>query len=661
MGVSKPGRHGSRSRRHALTLGLAWACAFGAPCARSASLEVYGRLPHLEDVALSPDGSRVAYVRTEGNERFVAVTELDHNKLLTRLRAGDEKLRRVAWADNDHLLIETSVTTFPRGFGFVGPDYVGEWFQAQVYDLKTGRAFMIPKPNAFSDLSLMNIVAGSIVARRFKEHGALFVPGVTVGGQSAITLIRVDLDTEGSRVVAPARPGTFAWVVDAAGDVVAEETYDTRSGHWSILTRRDGQMQLAVSGEGLVDLPRLLGLGPNPDTVLVSGLDDGEWVWRLLSIKDGSLGAPMVERRTLERPVDDPLTGRMIGGMNITDSDYLFFDPGVQQRWLLVVRAFHDERVRFVSASADYHKLIVRVEGERDGYCYELVDLNTHHADALGDVYEGVNHPFETRRITYTAADGLQIPAYLTLPRGKAPEKLPLVVLPHGGPAERATGDFDWWAQALADEGYAVLQANYRGSNLSRTFVARGFGEWGRKMQTDLSDGVRFLAKEGTIDPGRVCIAGASYGGYAALAGVTLDPGVYRCAVSVAGIADLRRMLAWTNERVGVGPANGTQRYWDRFMGVKGPNDPAADAVSPIRHVDGVEVPVLLIHGRDDTVVPFEQSAAMYDALHAAHKDVQLVTLHNEDHWLSRSETRLQMLQNTVEFLRAHNPPDQGP
>ena len=96
------------------------------------------------------------------------------------------------------------------------------------------------------------------------------------------------------------------------------------------------------------------------------------------------------------------------------------------------------------------------------------------------------------------------------------------------------TLEFDWWAQALAAQGYAVLQPNYRGSDLGPRFIAAGYNEWGRKMQTDLSDGVRHLARQGIIDPQRVCIVGASYGGYAALAGITLDRGVYRCAVAVA-------------------------------------------------------------------------------------------------------------------------------
>jgi dipeptidyl aminopeptidase/acylaminoacyl peptidase len=218
----------------------------------------------------------------------------------------------------------------------------------------------------------------------------------------------------------------------------------------------------------------------------------------------------------------------------------------------------------------------------------------------------------------------------------------------------RDTPGFDWWAQAMASRGYAVLQVNYRGSDdLGPELMAAGYGEWGRKMQTDLSDGVRYLAGRGTIDPARVCIVGASYGGYAALAGATLDLGVYRCAASVAGLSDLGRMVDQDKE-AGRGQGVGVARYWLRYMG---PREGLA-AISPAMQAAKCKIPVLLVHGKDDTVVPFEQSRFMADALKRAGAPVEMVTLNNEDHWLSRSATRLQMLQAVVAFLEKNNPPN---
>jgi esterase/lipase len=647
-----------RSRRSSCWLLAASAVlALAAPHLRAAPLEVYGRLPHIENITLSPDGTRVAFVRTEGDHRVIAIVTLATGQLVATLRAGDQKLRDIEWADNTHLLIETSVTSILHGLEGLGT--WREWFQGQVYDVTTGKLFMMPKPlGANSDLNLLNVI-GSADVRNVKGRTMIFVIGVQIGATSGNELIRVSVDTQATQLVSIGKPDTREWVVDAEGQVAAEETYDTKSGHWSILVRRDGRMQEAAAGEGLIEFPYLLGLGPTADTLLVSSLENDESVWRLLSLKDGSMGAPMSERKWLEHPIEDRATHRMIGGVHIGDSaEFVFFDPAIEQSWQKILRAFPDERVRFESASDDFRKVIVRVEGERDGYGYELVDLSTHRAEALGDIYEGVSKPLEVRPIIYAAGDGLMIPGYLTLPRGKPAQKLPLIVMPHGGPAARDTADFDWWSQALADQGYAVLQPNYRGSSLGHAFLSKGFGEWGRKMQTDLSDGVRYLAQEGVIDPKRVCIVGASYGGYAALAGVALDPGHYRCAVSVAGISDPRRMLSWINLRMLSSGANRAQRYWDRFMGVSGPDDPALDAISPIKHLDTLTVPVLLIHGKDDTVVPFEQSQLMYEAMQSAKKNGQLIALKEEDHWLSRSATRLQMLQASVAFLRANNPPD---
>ncbi len=650
------------------TLGLIACCALGAlgaaPDIRAAvPLEVYGRLPRYENVVLSPDGSRVAFIRTDENARTVVVVDLASGKRLGQLHAGDQKLRGIRWADNDRLMIFTSVTTAPLTFVW----REREWRQLRIWDLKSGRNYMVPQPNPPGTMDLLNTI-GTVTARRIQGRTVLFLGGLQITGrpmahglgrQAVPVLLRVDLESDSLRIVRTAgRDLVESWTIDDAGEVAADETYDQRNHHWSILASRAGRLQEVAAGDEAIDVPRVLGPGPVADTLLLQRVEDGDAVWRLLSLRDGSIGAPMADKLTLDQPIEDPLTFRMMGGVHVGDSEeYVFFDPSTQQSWQATVRAFPNERVRLESVAAGFRKVIVRVEGERDGFCFELIDLTTHHAEPLGDVYEGIGKPFEVRRITYTAADGLQIPAYLTLPRAAPASKLPLIVLPHENPAGRNTADFDWWSQALADQGYAVLQPNYRGSDLNRAFLERGFGEWGRRMQTDLSDGVRYLAHEGVIDPTRVCIVGTSYGGYAALAGVSLDPGVYRCAVSVAGISDLHGWLQWVNHQ-NYGRDTAAQRYWERFIGASGPDDASADAISPLRHVDAITVPVLLVHGKDDTVVPFEQSQLMYDALKGAHKDVQLLPLAGEDHWLSRSETRLEMLKTSVAFLREHNPPD---
>jgi esterase/lipase len=642
-----------RWRPAALVIYLLGALAL-APCAPAAPLEVYGRLPRIEDVALSPDGSRIAFVKTEENTRLAVVMSVADRTMMRGVRVADAKLRGLEWADNDHLLILSSLTTVPRGF----TGYTWEWFQAQVYDVRNGSNFEVPRRDAFNNVDVMNAIIGPVMVRHLNNHTVLFVPGLQLTGDLLPALIRVDLDTQASTIVRVGKSGTLGWMVDEAGEVQAEETYVEKDHRWCIYLRRGSHLEEVASGHEDIEIPELLGWGPTADTLLLWMIENGNPVWKLLSLNNGSIGPAIAGTELLSETIEHPLTHRLIGGVHYDDSrQYVFFERELRDSWNSIVHTFPGEHVLFESASADFRKVIVRLEGPKHGLSYELVDLDAHRATPLGDVYEGVTQPLGVRRVNYTAGDGLTIPAYLTLPRGKAPKNLALIVLPHGGPAARDSADFDWWSQALADQGYAVLQPNYRGSALDRQFLEAGFGQWGRKMQTDLSDGVRYLAKEGIADPTRVCIVGASYGGYAALAGAALDPGVYRCAVAVAGIADVRRMLDWINSRHW-SKHNRAQRYWDRFMGVSGPADPAVEAISPIRHLNAITVPMLLIHGRDDTVVPFEQSQLMYDALRGAKKDVQLVKLKAEDHWLSRSGTRLQMLEVSVAFLREHNPPD---
>jgi dipeptidyl aminopeptidase/acylaminoacyl peptidase len=627
------------------------------PYGHAAALEVYGRLPSIEDVALSPDGSRLAFVRTKGDSRTIVIVSLPDGRGVNTVQMGDHKLRNVTWADSEHLLITTSETGV-----FYGPaDSVwlneGEWFRLTVLDLGKNAFRTLPSTNNNRGLNILGVLSGSVMVRRHAGHTALFLPAMYSQGHIfGRILFRVDLATGEQTIAREGAGSTQGWLVDEEGQIVAEKSYLDHDQRWSLSIRRGKELSEVIAGHEAIDVPNVLGFGPDEGTLLMSSIVDGDPVWRLLSLKDGTLGPSMAEGRLLDRPIEDLRTNHMIGGTRVADDvQYVFFDDAAQQRWTAITRAFAGENVQLVSYSADFNELIVRVEGAKSGYRYEIVDMKTNRAEPLGDVYEGLGQPLEVRRVTYRAADGMEIPAYLTLPRGREPKNLPLVVLPHGGPAVRDTAEFHWWSQAIADQGYAVLRPNFRGSDLNWKFTSAGFGQWGRKMQTDLSDGVRYLAKEGIVDSARVCIMGGSYGGYAALAGVSLDPGVYRCAISIAGISDLKRLLQRAENR---GSGTWVERYWDRFMGVTGPEDPVLDKLSPIRHLDAVNVPVLLIHGLDDTVVPFKQSSLMFEALTGAGKKVQLVTLKHEDHWLSRSETRLQMLQASVAFLRANNPPD---
>ncbi|MEZ5565396.1 MAG: prolyl oligopeptidase family serine peptidase [Gammaproteobacteria bacterium] len=245
----------------------------------------------------------------------------------------------------------------------------------------------------------------------------------------------------------------------------------------------------------------------------------------------------------------------------------------------------------------------------------------------------------------------------LTLPPGSTEKKLPVVILPHGGPiGVYDSPGFDWWAQAYASAGYAVFQPNFRGSGGRDTnFRKAGYREWGGKMLSDIADGLAALVAEDIVDPQRACIVGASYGGYAALAGVTLQQGLYRCAVSVAGPADMPAFLSWI--RRGSGTSSERLRFFLEAIGVGDTgNIGDTNRISPSELASRADAPILLIHGVDDTVVPIAQSITMEKALLDANKPCEFIRMKGADHWLSRGATRLKMLKASLAFVEQHNP-----
>lgn len=210
----------------------------------------------------------------------------------------------------------------------------------------------------------------------------------------------------------------------------------------------------------------------------------------------------------------------------------------------------------------------------------------------------------------------------------------------------------NWLPQFLATRGYAVLQPQFRGSTgFGDAWRRAGYRQWGLLMQDDLTDGVNALIEQGVADAKRVCIVGWSYGGYAALAGAAFTPDLYRCAVSINGVSDLPQMLSYELARAADGEESDSVAYWRNHIGA--PNDRAVIEKSPARAAAQVKAPVLLLAATNDTVVPSSQSEMMERALKVMGRPVTLVQVEGDDHWLSQTATRVQVLKETEKFLRA--------
>lgn len=648
-------------KRNLLAAVAAAATLFAGASTAQAPLEAYGRLPAFDLVEVSPSGDRLAFVSVAGEERILLITEITGQEdldqplgstLLGRVRAGETKVRSLHWMGETHLLAVTTTTTRLSHFD----RYRGEYALGQIYDIPSRRL-----NTAFAGTRSVMPVIGSVIIRTFNGQPALFTEGLVVDERNRMDLFRIDPSSGRGVSVERGDYDVRNYVLDANAEPMARSRYATRTGRWELQRKSGGFWRTVWSTEALLDQPWLAGLGSREGAVAVYAQLEGDDDFELYEVDADGQFARLLDR-TPDLILRSPLTHRIIGaGYREGESyAYHFFDDSADRAWSAIHRAFQDRIVRLEGWSADMRTAVVFTEGAGDAGTYHLIDLDARRADILGEAYPDItpDQVAEMQPLSYLAADGMTIPGYLTLPPGREARDLPLVVLPHGGPAARDVLGFDWWAQAIASRGYAVLQPNFRGSDgLGRAHLEAGYGEWGRKMQSDLSDGVRHLAEAGTIDPARVCIVGASYGGYAALAGVTLEQDVYRCAVSVAGVSDLRRMVQWTADRQGR-RNTASVRYWNRFMGAERFGDRSLDDRSPAHQAARAGAPILLMHGMDDTVVPFDQSSRMADALGRAGRPHEFIRLTGEDHWLSRAETRQRMLAETVRFLEAHNPAD---
>ncbi|HUL82238.1 MAG TPA: alpha/beta fold hydrolase, partial [Gammaproteobacteria bacterium] len=322
-----------------------------------------------------------------------------------------------------------------------------------------------------------------------------------------------------------------------------------------------------------------------------------------------------------------------------------FFDSRIEKIVAALARQFPGKGVAVIDEDWDQRYYLVHVTSDTDAGSFYRFDTDVLRLERITDAYPSLTgHELAPMRaITYPAADGTQIPAYLTLPKSPAAGPLPAIVLPHGGPSARDYWTYDFLVQYLAASGYAVLQSNYRGSDgYGNAWRGEGgFRDW-RRAIGDIAAGTQYLVKEGIADPKRICAVGWSYGGYAALMSVIEDPKTYRCVVSIAGVTDPAALAARAESFVG-GAAAG------EFIGA---NDPDVRVKgSPIQRAKEIAVPVLLVHARHDLNVPFSQSETFATALGRAHKDVAFVTYDFAEHNIAPERYRIDLLTRLGAFL----------
>ena len=641
--------------------------AFSSLCAPSLHaapppLSVYGSLPGFERASLSPSGDHIAIIGRMDGKRMLVVMDAGR-KVLLRMDTGALKIRGISWAGDQSVLIHYSNTVNLYGF------------TTDKAELGTVAVVPIDGSKIWQVFGHDNDVTGGVwgsygMVQRdghwYGYYGGVTLVETMMGGPRHLPpgtvrpdLYEVDMATGKHRIIAHRAddPGEQThWLVDGQGRVAATLSLERSDGSWTI---RGAAHQALVKGKNPEGDVGIDGFTPDGASIVYHQKDEASGMVQRFSVPSaGGTPQPFLADKTVKGLYIG--AGHSIDGFREDSINNVshFFDPARDKLYHAARNAFPGERMILEDSNNAFTCLLIQTEGPQDAGSWYVIDLATHHADPLGATYmvDG-DDVGPMKMLPYTAADGLKMEGVLTLPPpstlpGGAAKMLPAVILPHDGPTAHDVPGFDWIAQSFASRGYAVFQPNFRGSTgYGEGFIHAGNGEWGRKMQTDISDGLAELVRQGIVDPARVCIVGANYGGYAALAGVSLQQGIYRCAVAYAGLSDLNRLIDDKDS------ASASDPMLMRNLKAEVGQGRDLKLVSPIRFAGNVSVPVLLIHGKDDTVVNLNQSSRMADALRHAGKQVDFITLPGEDHWLSKGETRLAMLQAAMDFVMKNNPP----
>jgi acetyl esterase/lipase len=605
---------------------------------------VFAEIPSFEDPELSPSGKAIAAKIAVNGTQYFAILPLEGDKARL-VSVGEIDLNWWQWVNDDWLVI---------GVGQLVPFEGDEIYVSRAVGLNaaSGKMVRLAAYDAAQDADDVIWTA---------TDGT---PRILMGSQTSIfsndpgfwpQVDEIDVSTGKRKMVVRGNEGVFNWYADGSGAV--------RMGIGMTLDGRTRRVIYRPGGKGgfkTIDRART-----HRDSLTVPSMFLKE-PGKALMISDDEHGYSALyelDLGTLARGKQLFATkGYDIHGLVRDTSGFNYLgihvnedrpgihwtDPAMEAMRKSVAAKIKGGVPRIVSLSRDHSVAIVQVgDASAPGgyFLYRAADDSMQFLKMNNNTI-GLKRLNPVRTIRYKARDGLEIAAVLTLPLGKK-TNLPLIVMPHGGPFARDTEEWDWWTQFLATRGYAVVQPNYRGSSGYGTpFTEKGEGQWGLAMQDDLNDVVAELAKLGIADEKRVCMVGASYGGYAAMRAAQRDGTRYRCAVAYAGVSDLNRMISHDRNFLGAG----ARKDWLKKQA------PDLKSVSPLFHAEEFSIPILLVHGKKDRVVPPVHSRVMAQKLKAAGKDVTWIEQPEADHHFSRSEDRLEFLKALETFLAKHNP-----
>ena len=611
-------------------------------------VEAFAALPAIDEPKLSPDGTRVAGKMAIDGTQYLMITPV------------------TGGADTKPSVVKVGPTVDINWWRWVSDGWlaVGLGSQDMVYGTEVYVTRVIGLSADAKVMKRLDWEKSGIRADDVLWTARDGSPRILLAKQTGITsemdfwpsVYEYDLSTGRGRRIVNGVANVWDWYADGAGQVRIGYRLDDSSRKATLLYR-------ANNGETFRTIARADRKNNESFVTPVLfradgsaiGIDDsdGHDTAYEMSLPDLKLGKTLFATPgyDIASVIPNP-AGDDVAGYGVDDHYYHseWTDPAMHEVQAAMDKAVGNGRhAHILSWSADRTKLLVSVGSASQAGIIYYFDTGSGRMQRLSWANPKLQGRIlsPVRTIRYPARDGTIIEAVLTLPRARTAKALPIIILPHGGPFARDDESWDWWTQYLAELGYAVIQPNYRGSSgYGREFAKKGEGQWGLKMQDDLDDALAWAVKEGIADPKRACMVGASYGGYAAMRAAQRGGGLYRCAISYAGVSDLAAMRAYDGQFL----YGRTRGDWLKKQA------PDFRSVSPRFGAAAFSVPILLVHGKADKRVPVKQSRMMAGALEDAGKPFEYFEQPLADHHFTRSEDRLTFLQRMKAFLDRHNP-----
>ncbi|HNI19590.1 MAG TPA: prolyl oligopeptidase family serine peptidase [Nitrospira sp.] len=622
----------------------------------------FASLPRIESIQLSPSGRHLAVLRHHDGQTFLethTVTGQDAHPVVSTDNR-EYIITWFRWINDERLLVSMRFAATPEA-----TDTVETRLMAVNRD-GTEQTANLLKQGGFSSLF------GQKHVPQFEYQLVGMIPGdprhvllaLDLEHPNAPDVYKVDVYS-GERQLVQANPSSKP-DRNAISHWIADRTGAVRSGV--------GQFQTAV--HAIVRQPEstlwreLADYDLAKETGLVPLAFDADPAW--LYVRDQHRGKTAIFKlNVMDRAADrvlvvaDPkfdLNGELVYApgrkkvvgvrYSAADERVLFWDFDAQRLQARIDRAIPGTVNVIHSSSADGRLHVVKSSGAAQPPRWSIFDEQDGRMVLLGRSYPDLETAaLAAPTTTYvTARDGKELQVFLTVPKDRDPRHLPMIVFPHGGPAARMPGAFNYWTQWFVSRGWAVLEPRFRGTEGYGDDVLRaGFQRWGLEMQNDLTDVVQYAVRAGIANAGRICIVGSGYGGYAALMGVVKTPDLYRCAVSLGGVTDLPQLVSdgrgYLNQKPMVEARIGS--WWNDRDRLR--------ETSPVAHAQGMRTPLLLMHGSMDRSVPVSQSRNLADALKAANAtNARYVELPLADEALRREEDRLHVFSEMERFLTQH-------